>query len=325
MTGVEPVDLFAVVENARSIRPHTKRAYRNAVRQWLAVMSADPAAWTAPKAQAFYDDLTKRISPAAANSLLGGLSWSLARAHAMYPQAGIVDVTKAIDRYKITRDLEAPTRRRSLNAPQARALLAACAGADLLDLRDHAAVTLGLYTGMRRMSMVGCDLAHVTDHGAYVTIRVPIKGGDLYPVPVDRRAWARLEPYLTALEKVRPAKGGKGARPLFPALTAAQPTLADPIGRRTVRGPLTEDGLYKSIQARADAAGLASFSPHLFRHTFSTWCRAAGVQDYLIEVVTAHKSNRGMVDRVYTDRAALYADVAARCYEAVTARLGDAA
>lgn len=314
-------DLLKLVEGARRLRPNTKRGYANVVRQWLDFAGADPRSWTAATCQAFYDQLVTRVSTTTANVMLGGLSWVLARAAALDPHAGVADVTQAVDRYRANSDAGdgAPIRRHALTAPQARKLLDACAGDDIIDLRDHAMALLGFYTGMRRMSLVAVDLDKVIDRGTFVTLDVPIKGGSTYRVPLDIRAWRQLDRYQAALAAFRRSAG---PRPLFPSFRQPRPTAADPLGRREVSPrAMTEDGAYHALGQRAKAAGLTAFSPHLFRHTFSTWCRADRVPDYLIEVVTGHKSNRGMVDRVYTDRDALHADVARQCYEAVNRRL----
>lgn len=314
------IDLLQIVNGARSLQPNTRRSYANVIRQWLAFAGTNPDGWTVAACQAFYDQLVNSTSIETANVMLtGGLSYALARAAALHPRAGVADVTRAVDRYKANQDPDAEGKRHALTAPQARKLLTACDGVSIIDLRDRAIVTLGLYTGMRRMSLVGVDLTRVRDHGPYVVLKVPIKGGAFYNVPLDARAWAATAPYRAALQRHRPEAG-----PMFPSFQKPRPTVDDPIGQRAVGAhAMTEDGLYRALNRRAEAAGLQAFSPHIFRHTFATWCRGEPfrVPDHLIEVVTGHKGQRGMVDRFYTDRDQLAADVARQCYEAVTHRL----
>lgn len=307
------IDLLDLIAKARSLRPNTKRAYENAVRQWIDFAGDDSRAWTAVTGQAFYEALLSQgIAAETANNMVsGGLAFAFKRAHALY---AIPNIVEAIDKVKVVDD--GNDGRHALTTPQAKALLVACNGTSLIDQRDHALVVLGLYTGMRRMSLVDVDLGRVADHGAYVTLSVILKGGDRYKVPLAGAAWKLTARYRESLVKARGRAGG----PMFPGLTLrAAP--GQPFGELTVGKALSEDGLYRALQKRAKAAGLSKFHPHLFRHTFSTWCRVANVEDYLIEVVTGHKSNRGMVHRVYTDETALYADVAARCAAAVTARI----
>lgn len=313
------IDLLALVADARSLRPHTKRAYDNAVRQWLAFAGGEPSNWTAAAAQAFYDQLLKRVSVATANGILtGGVSFALKRAHAL--GFDVRDVTVAVDKAPVVGDGE---QRHALTPTQARALVSACNGTRLIDLRDRALTLLGLYTGMRRMSLVTVDQRRVGDHGSYVVLRVPIKGkGGTYDVPLDVRAWSQLRPYREALAYAAAAAGAN--RPpawLFPSIGLAQPSMAAPLGEVAVgEGHITEDGLYRALRKRAEAAKIG-FHPHLFRHTFATWCLQAGIPDGLVEVVTGHKGQRSMVESVYKDKDAMKADVSRRCYEAIRDRL----
>lgn len=310
------IDLLNLVINANSLRPNTKRAYANAVRQWLAFAGDSPAAWTVENAQLFYNHLIasgKGIATAN-NMITGGLSYAFGRAAALYP-GRVVDITVAVDRVK---DLDEDERGRplALQAPQAAALRGACAGKRLVDMRDAAMVDLGLFTGMRVMSLVDATTDRVSVHPTFVLIKVMLKGGKPYNVPLDLRAWnALIKPYVTALNKAR----GTDKGPLFPGL---RDTLQAGHTGVVVGDKLSESGAYKALTRRADTAHLNNFHPHLFRHTFSTWCRVAKIEDYLIEVVTGHKSNRGLVARVYTDETQLHTEVAARCYEAVAGRLG---
>lgn len=307
------IDLLDLITKARSLRPNTKRAYENAVRQWIDFAGGDSRNWTAATGQAFYEALLAQgIATETANNMIsGGLAFAFKRAAALH---GIANPIDAIDKVKVVDDGD--DGRHALTSPQAKALLVACNGKSLIDLRDHALVTIGLYTGMRRMSLVDIDQDRVVDQGSYVTLNVLLKGGARYKVPLASSAWKLTARYREGLAKARGRAGG----PLFPGLVLrAAP--GHPFGELTVGKALSEDGLYRALQKRAKAAGLSKFHPHLFRHTFATWCRSAGVEDYLVEVVTGHKSNRGMVHRVYTDETVLYADVAARCAAAVTARL----
>lgn len=304
------IDLHAIINDARSLRPNTKRNYLNAVNQWIAFAGADPAGWTALRCQAFYDQLiASGTTPETANNMItSGLAFAFRRAGALH---GIPDITTAVNRHKLVTNPDADGVRHALTPAQAKALLAACAGDTLAAQRDHAAAVLGLYTGMRRMSLVSADAVGRPGPG-YVTLRVLLKGGSLYDVPLDDRAWAK-----TAAYRARLTPGG----PLFPAIPRARATVGTPLGVETPAGRITEDGLYRALTKRAAAAKLRDFHPHIFRHTFATWCRQAKIEDYLIEVVTGHKSNRGLVDRVYTDRPALHAEVARRCYDAITEKL----
>ena len=66
---------------------------------------------------------------------------------------------------------------------------------------------------------------------------------------------------------------------------------------------LTPDGLYKALQKRAAAAGIVDFHPHILRHTFVTWMRAAKVPTEHVAAVTSHASGdegrASVMERIY--------------------------
>lgn len=319
-----PPDLLSLIDKANSLQPNTKRSYKNAVRLWLDFAGDNPRGWTVAAAQAFYNSLVERTSIPHANGIVtGGLAYALRRAVALNWR-GVRDVTAAIDKKKQHSGGEADegagvSGGRALRPSEAVALLAACNGPELNDKRDRAAILLGLYTGMRRMSLVAVGFSRVKTHGEFVTIHVPIKGGAGYNVPLDARAWAELTTYVTALRR---AGGNAATGPLFPPISQRRPTAKDPIGQVVVQPRyMSTDGLRKALKTRADAAGIPDFHPHMLRHTFATWCRLAKVDDYIVEVVTGHQGGQSIVDRVYFDRNAAMADAAVRCYEAVTVQL----
>jgi integrase len=312
------IDLLKLINDAKKLRPLTKQSYANDVRQWLAFAGNDPQNWTALTAQAFYDHLIASgiAIPTANRMITGGLAFALGRAHAFY---GIANPIAAVDRYK------APARadgaRSALKPAAARALIAACEGAGLRDLRDHAILTVGLYTGMRRMSLISIDLETITDHGAFVTLRVVLKGGDPFNVPLDKRAWDLTARYRDALAKARGDKFG----PLF---TRLRPQVtSDPRRGYRVEGRITEQGLFLALKERAAAAHVDNFMPHVLRHTFVTWCRGepARIEPQFVAAITGHAEGRISHPSValYTDTRALAADASRRCYEAITAKLGE--
>lgn len=300
------IDLLKLVQDARSLRANSKRAYAGAVRQWLEFAGPDPAAWTPVKAQAFYDHmLDGRLSATTLNNVtVVGLQFAFDRANTLY---GIPNPIGAIDAARPPQDRDKA--RRALTAPQVRALFAACAGTQLGDARDHAIATIGLYTGMRVMSLAALPAVwEAGDDASYWLCRVPLKGGALYSVPVDARLRAAVQPYAAGVTT------GNLFRRVHRRVTAAGDVAA-------LGDALSEDGVYRALRARGAAAGL-TFHPHLLRHTFVTWCRSAGVDELLVAAVTGHKprANVQMLD-TYTDKRQLAREAARQCYTAIAARL----
>lgn len=152
-----------------------------------------------------------------------------------------------------------------LSDDQLRALIRVCTGPELRDRRDEALVRLMAETGLRA--------------GEAVALSVP----DLQLVPG------------TAL--VRRGKGGKGRTVPFGAQTAkaldrylrtrrSHRLAASPALWLGDRGKaFTYDALHKSLRARAEAAGIPGFHPHLLRHTAAhRWLSAGGSEGGLMAV-----------------------------------------
>lgn len=298
------IDLLKLVYDARSLRDRTKRAYATGVRQWLEFAGDDPSGWTPIQAQAFYDHMLTRLSPKTLNNVtLVGLQFVFDRAAALY---GTPNPIGAIDPVKPPADRDVV--RRALTAPQVKALVAACAGPRLIDRRDRAIVILGLYTGMRAMSLAAVETWEPGDDETYWFCRVPLKGGALYSVPVDARVRHALTPYTNDVPS------GRLFRQIRVRVTPVGDTEA-PVGG------LSEDGVYRALRTRGAGAGL-TFHPHLLRHTFVTWCRSGGVDELRVAAVTGHKPRSAvrMLD-TYTDQRQLAREAARQCYEAITRRL----
>lgn len=163
-----------------------------------------------------------------------------------------------------------------LSDEECRALIKACAGKRLSDKRDEAIVRLMLETGVRigevlAMNTADQDLARGT-------------------------------------AVVRRGKGGKGRTVMFGPMTGSAIDRYLRARRRHKRRESPElwlgehgwtlgyDGLKKSLERRARAAGIKGFHPHMLRHTFAgRWLDAGGTEQGLM--VTAGWSRREMIDR----------------------------
>lgn len=312
------VDLVEIVEGSRKLSPHTKRAYLASVRRFLAFAGEDPRKWTGATAQRFYDHLEKdgKLAPRSANQVLWGVSYAFGRAAKLY---GIENIVSAVERTATRGKLRGDGSGKALTPEQARALLRACEGKDIIARRDGAACVLGLYTGMRRVSLVS-TLGRARELGRVALLTTTLKGGDLYEVPLFGELWGSyaIGAYRVQLAMMAQRQGVAfdTTKPLlrrFGQLTSLEDHT------RAIGDGITEDGLYKALVERARKAGIPDFHPHLFRNTFITWCREDGVEDRWIKAVTGHGG--GILGR-YTDRDTVASQVAEIVHKTVSARVG---
>lgn len=257
--------------------PITRQKYARIIDRWLAFAGTDPAGWTRPAVQAFYDSLIAGgVKPASANVYLASLryvsTWWAS-------QTGAVDF--AVAQTTTVRATEAP--RHALTAEEAYALLATCgAGRTPLELRDRALLVVGLETGMRRMSLIGARLGALRGH----TLTVPIKGAGgvaTYPVPLSDPALAVLAPWRAWLARHPPPTDA-----LFPRLLRTMDARGAFVW--TPAAALAQSGLYKLVCGRGAEAELGALHPHILRHTFITWRTAAGLSPIQIASITGHKT-----------------------------------
>jgi len=184
----------------------------------------------------------------------------------------------------------------ALDDDQLARLVRACHGSTLVDRRDEGVVRLMAETGVRAGELLAIAVDDLDLDRGRATVRKG-KGGKQRYLPFGTQTVAALDRYVRARRRAVPNSAALW------------------IG---VRGaPLSYHGLNAAIKARAKAAGINNFHPHLLRHTYATrWLRAGGSEQGLMSV--AGWSTRAMLDR-YTSSSA--ADRAAA--EARTLGLGD--
>lgn len=170
----------------------------------------------------------------------------------------------------------------SLTDAQSAALVKACKGPDLRDRRDEAMVRLMLETGMRAGECVGLGVADI-DLTALTAVVRRGKGGKGRVVPLSAQTGRAIDRY------VRARRGH---------VLADSPALW--LGERGK--PFNYDGLHKTLRWRASLAGIASFHPHMLRHTAaSRWLARGGSEGGLMAI--AGWSTRDMIDRYTADTA----------------------
>jgi integrase len=175
----------------------------------------------------------------------------------------------------------------ALTDDQLRALIKACAGKEFRDRRDEAIVRLMAETGIRAGELCALKVADV-DLNRGMAIVTRGKGGKGRVVPFGPQTATAIDRYVRIRRRHHLAD-----------------TDALWLGERG-RG-FEYYGLYRTLNFRAEKAGISPFHPHQLRNTAATrWLARGGSEGGLMAV--AGWSRRDMIDR-YTrataaDRAA---------------------
>ena len=294
-------ELVQIIEMNPRLQPRTRVIYRRAVDRWIAFSGDDSAGWTPLRAQAFYNDLlSKNLKPQSANLIIHALR------HVFGQWAEVTqEPRRAIFRAVQTRKDEPPEQAKVLSDDEGQRLANVRRGVSPLHLRDFAIVVLGLQTGMRRMSFCGATLEGLS-YGDRI-LKVPVKGGTSFPVPLSRAALEALKPWVAWLRRQQIETGA-----LFWSFRS--PRLDHP--GTFPQGPISLPGFDVVIQRIARDASVENVSPHSFRHTFVTWARQAGVAPFQIAAVTGHVfessvgGTDGLIENVYTRRSVAHATAA---------------
>jgi integrase/recombinase XerD len=191
-------------------------------------------------------------------------------------EEGLDDPLLAVKSPKINEKVTPP-----FTAEQLADLFAACKGVTFRDRRDEALCRLMAEAGPRAAGVLSMTVAGTDIRAGTAVIRA--KGGDEYLIGFGAQTARALDRYLRMRKAHRLA-----ASDVF--------WLGD---RGATFGYM---GLYKALNARADAAGITGFHPHRFRHTFSDrWLDKGGSEGGLMAV--AGWKSRKMVDRYAKARA----------------------
>lgn len=262
-----PPDLAALLPSWElSLRAERKsagtiRSYGDGVRRFLAWCDRTGSAAVLDRAtlSAFVADLLEAGAEAATAR---SRQLALRRFSAWLAEEGELpaDVLVGIRPVKLDTKVIEP-----LTDVQLRALLATCKGAELRERRDDALVRFMAETGTRAGEVVALGVADIDLLAGVATIRKG-KGGKGRTVPFGPQTARALDRYLRVRRAHRLAD--------TPALW---------LGDRGKE--FSYDALHKSLGARAVAAGIAGFHPHLLRHTAAhRWLAAGGSEGGLMAV-----------------------------------------
>jgi site-specific recombinase XerD len=162
-----------------------------------------------------------------------------------------------------------------------RALLATCAGRDFLSRRDAAIILVFVDGGLRLAENAGLQLCDVDIRARVLQVRGKgsnRSGPRLRTPQLGVKAAQALDRYLRERRRHPYAE--------LPALW---------LGARG-RPRLSADGIERMLQRRAEAAGIKGMHPHVFRHTWASHARAAGLSEGDLMYLGGWRS-RQMLDR----------------------------
>lgn len=278
-TLAPPIDGWVISLRAAKKSPATIKTYRKNVGLFLAwcETTARAAVPDLRTAEAYLADLCDERSGSTGRTHLVALrSWAkwLVREQEIDCGYELGDVVRpAVHEYVVT----------PFSDEELAALLKACVGRRrLMDLRDTAIVRILIDCGGRAREIVGIELAEVDLASAIVLLHG--KGGKDRFVPLSDTTCEALDRYLRARRRHENADS--------PKLWLGQ------------REPFSLDyaGLWKTLQMRGKAAGIADVHPHRFRHTFADrWLDRGGSEGGLMQV--AGWSDPAMIRRYAKARA----------------------
>lgn len=274
------LDLNPAAVYLAGLAPSSRDTMRRALDIIARIIGGDAAGYLAvPWAQlrfqhtaAIRAQLATRYSHATANRMLSALrgvlkaAWKLGLMSAENYQAA-ADVDHVIG--------ESVPAGRSVPSGELAALLNTCRQ-DIGGIRDAAIIAVLYACGLRRAELVNLDLAHYERQSGLLSagggrLLVHGKRNKQRYVPLVEGAARALGDWLT----VR----GDAAGPLFHV-----------VGNRNRGGRMTTQAVYAMLKARAEAAGIATMSPHDLRRTFVGDLLDAGADIVTVQKLAGHSS-----------------------------------
>jgi site-specific recombinase XerD len=244
---------------ANITNPHTRRAYRNDVGQFMRfvgiehftdfriVARAHVIAWRKSLEGKSMAPATIRRKLSALSDLFDYLCKE--NAIVINPVHGVERPTEGANEGKTP----------AISDEQARQLLNAPDPETLKGKRDRAILAVLLYHGLRRAELCALKVEHFTQRRGIMTFTVHGKRGKLRYPPVHPKALALLQDYLDASGHGSDAKGA-----LFRPIRR-------PDGK--VEKALTSDSVYRNVvmhYAKAIGISIEAFGPHSLRATAAT-------------------------------------------------------
>ena len=266
------LDSWQLALRAERKSEHTVRSYTTGVRRFLAwcETTGTPAVLDKTTVQTFIASLLQSGAEAASAR---SRQLALRRFAVWLVAEGEIDTNPLIGLKPPQLDTKVVE---PLSDEQLKRLVKACAGRSLRDRRDDAIVRLMVETGMRAGEVVALQTSDIDLPRGIAIVRRG-KGGKGRVVPFSPQTAAAIDRYLRTRRTHR---------------LADTPNLW--LGQRGMT--FSYKGLARSLEMRAEDAGLPRFHLHLLRDTAATrWLAAGGSEGGLMSV--AGWAKRDMLDR----------------------------
>jgi len=280
VTGAEALDAFLGALAARDASPHTQRAYRTAISQYLIWLEGGGTDWHAPSRttlRAYLAELAGRdLSRRSISSRLAALR-SFYR-HARREGEVDADPWSAVLTPRLPRRLPGVLSTAQVEALIDQAALAETSGLSRsLALRDAALVETAYAAGLRASELAGLRLTDVDlERGE---LRVLGKGRKERVGLLGRPARAALSAYLVEARPHLLERGHTGSTDNGAVFLNAR------------GGPLGVRGLRYRLDLLARRAGLpAGTSPHTLRHSFASHLLEGGADLRVVQELLGHAS-----------------------------------
>jgi integrase/recombinase XerC len=266
----------------RNLSPHTLRAYRGDLAQFLEFLSRD---FLAKKP----DEVTaKEVDALAVRSFL---AWLSRRKVGRRSQARALSAVRSLFRFacregELEKNPAAPVRTpkqprtlpRHLRPGEIETLLESVTGEGPLVLRDRAILEVLYAAGLRVGELVSLNWNDIDLKGR--VLRVLGKGGKERMLPFGRYAAEALRAWLGGWEELRSAASD----------TATEAT-DEPIFLNYRGGRLSARSVRRLIDQRVEQAAIArGIHPHTLRHTFATHLLESGADLRSIQELLGHSS-----------------------------------
>jgi site-specific recombinase XerD len=266
--------------------PNTRRAYREAARQFSAFCAAndieDLAQVEPVHVAAFVEDQLREHSRPTVKQRLAAL-------RTLFDWLVVGQVLPANPAHAVRGPRHSQKKGKTplLNVEEARALLDSIDAASLPGLRDRALIGLMVYTFARVGAAISMRVEDYFVQGRRGWVRLHEKGGKEHEMPTHHNLDRYLEEYIAAAGIAKDRKG-----PLFRTLQGRSGELTG--------NSLLQSDVWRMIRKRALAAGIETeIGCHTFRATGITAYLKNGGRLEIAQQMAAHESARttGLYDR----------------------------